>query len=144
MSRSNAVPTTNKPTLHEYVQQHATRCEPGQEREGDVDVAFFHVRKSTEATVQAFLAAMREHEGAFCDLDPLDGQEHNFIKLGGWVGDQGTALLLMGLGEALGLWKVMTPKNVLGDFLTPALQREMAGLGYVSIKATHKEQRNDD
>ena len=63
-------------------------------------------------------------------LNMLDNQEHSFIEVGGWIGDQGLAMQLMGLGWLLGLWQCMTPKliGVDGD-----LAMQMAGMGYVSL-----------
>ena len=70
-------------------------------------------------------------QGEFGDMDPFDGQEHSYIEVGGWIGDQGQALTLMGLGAVLGLWKVMTPKMLPG--LPDDLMQMMAGRGMVSI-----------
>lgn len=41
------------------------------------------------------------------------------LEIGGFVGDQGLVLALMGLCELLGLWQLLTSNN-----LTPALSDE--------------------
>jgi len=41
----------------------------------------------------------------------LDGNEHSYIELGGLLGSQEAALLLIGLGHLLGLWKALEPQH---------------------------------
>lgn len=120
-------------SLHEYLAAHAERVQSGQP--ADADVIFFGVKKGPNATAEGLRAAMAAHSGEFCNCNPLDGQEHSYLELGGWVGDQGSALILMGLGTALGLWRLLTPKTVLGDDAPADLVQEMAGAGYVSVQA---------
>ena len=36
----------------------------------------------------------------------------SYIELGAWIGDQGLALALMGLGSALGIWGIITPQTL--------------------------------
>ncbi len=36
----------------------------------------------------------------------------SYIEIGGELGDQGLALLLIGLGELTGIWKIATPKSL--------------------------------
>ena len=43
--------------------------------------------------------------------------------------------MLMGLGSLLGLWRLMTPKTILGKSCPPDLVNQMAGQGYVIIQA---------
>lgn len=118
--------------LHDYLTKNAVRCTPA---DADADVIFFGVRKGPEASADALKAAMAQHKGEFCDVNPLDGKEHNYIELGGWVGDQGAALTLIGLGAALGAWKLLTPKTVLGDLASPELVQQLAGAGMVAMQA---------
>ena len=118
--------------LLDYLRNNVVRCKP---EDADADVIFFGVRKGPEATADALKAAMSAHKGEFCDLNPLDGQEHSYMELGGWVGDQGAALDLIGLGAALGAWKLLTPKTMLGDLCPPEMVQQMAGVGMVSMQA---------
>jgi hypothetical protein len=68
--------------------------------------------------------------------DPLDGEEHNYLELGGWIGDQGLALQYMGLGVLLGVFKLLSPRTMLGDLITEEMGREMVGTGMLSIQST--------
>lgn len=61
----------------------------------------------------------------------------SYIEVGGAIGDQGAALQLFALGEALDLWKVITPK-VMG-IEGPAAD-ELAGKGMVMISGFKQEQ----
>ncbi|MFA7278945.1 MAG: hypothetical protein WC100_02515 [Sterolibacterium sp.] len=120
-------------SLIDYLAKNAIRCSAN---EADAaDVIFFGVRKSPEATADALKAAMADHKGEFFDVDPLDGHEHSYIELGGWIGDQGAALLLIGLGAALGAWKLLTPKTMLGDMCPPDMVQKLAGMGMVSMQS---------
>ncbi|MEO8299948.1 MAG: hypothetical protein ABI574_19320 [Burkholderiales bacterium] len=118
--------------LIDYLRSNAIRCAAA---DADADVIFFGVRKGPEANADALKAAMKGHKGEFCDVDPLDGREHSYLELGGWVGDQGAALELIGLGAALGAWKLRTPKTMLGDLCPPEMVQQMAGMGMVSMQA---------
>ena len=93
-----------------------------------VDVHFFIVgvdRAKAEANRAALVAQL--------DTYPIPGRladGPSYIEVGGVLGDQQTALQLFGLGQALGLWKVMTPKS-LG--VTGVEADEMAGMGFVMV-----------
>lgn len=52
----------------------------------------------------------------------------SYIEVGAVIGDQGAAFMLFALGEACGLWKVITPKTMGID--GPAAD-ELAGRGMV-------------
>lgn len=86
-------------------------------------------------TADGLRAAINGHHGEFCEVDPFDGEEHGYLELGGWIGDQGHALALMGLGKLLGLWELHTPRTVLGDEIPDDLVMKMAGAGLVTIKS---------
>ncbi len=79
------------------------------------------------------LEILKIHEGEFIEMNLLDGEEHNFMQVGGYVGDQGLALMLMGLGEILGIWDIFTPSSLM-PFLDDTTKKEFAGMGMVSIK----------
>ncbi len=65
----------------------------------------------------------------------------NYIEMGGLVGDQTAALQLFALGKFLGLWEIVTPKD-LAPHSDPESQDEMARNGFVMITCypsqTHK------
>jgi hypothetical protein len=98
------------------------------------DVYFFQVAAKDNPNIETLRQLLAEHKGEFCSANPLDGEEHDYRELGGWIGDQGLAFRLMGLGTLLGIWKLLTPKNMLPGFPKDLMDR-MAGQGYVSIQA---------
>lgn len=65
----------------------------------------------------------------------LNGEEHNYLNMGAEVGDQGLAMMTMGMGKLLNVWELQTPASMLGSFITEELKMQMAGIGYISIKA---------
>lgn len=109
------------------------------------DVQFFKVAlknlRLTDADKEViknnFIQLIKNHQGIYCDIDLFDGNEHNFIEIGGWIGNQGTALELMGMGELLGIWKVATPNRLAPDF-SEETRNMLAGAGYISIKYNGK------
>lgn len=130
--------------LREFVTNHAERgtCRcgkcidhPGEDQPPDghtVDMVFFEVCAKNEpdaSRLRELIAANKQ--GEFGALDPWDGKEHSYIEVGGWIGDQGLALMLMGLGAVLGLWPLMTPKMLPG--LPDDLVQQMAVAGMVTI-----------
>lgn len=139
-------PVTPMFALQQYVASHAERgtcrcgkCDdcPTKDKQPSghtIDLCFFEVsaRHDPDAkTLRAMVASLRG--GVFCQLDLLDGKEHSYIEVGGWIGDQGTALMLMGLGAILGLWRVIQPKMMPG--IPSDLVMRMAGMGYITIQA---------
>lgn len=63
----------------------------------------------------------------------LDGKEHSYLEMGANMGDQGIALMTMGLGKILGVWELLTPKSVLGD-IPEDMAMMMAGRGMITVK----------
>ena len=77
------------------------------------DVGFFKVKARDGASAEELKRLIQANkQGEFGDADPLDGAPHSFIELGGWLGDQGLALMLMGLGAVLGLWRAFAAHGV--------------------------------
>lgn len=122
--------------LIHYVITHSSRMVPFPDMKASADMIFFHViANDANADELRMLVKHNTTKGAFCNVDPLDGHEHSYLELGGWIGDQGLALSLMGLGSLLGLWTLMTPRTVFGDSVDDDAVRYMAGSGYITIKA---------
>ena len=132
--------------LANYVQQFSERGEcrcgrcidrgPDRRLEGHTaDMIFFDVSKREGATREVLEELIREHSGVWGDVNPLDGREHNYIELGGWIGDQGLAMQLMGLGSLLGLWQLLTPRTLLGAAVTSEQALAMAGQGLLAVVA---------
>lgn len=128
--------------LVEYIHHHVSRgecgcglcCDRGEKPEPEghtVDMFFFKVAATNDPTSEDLQRLIRAHAGDFCEVDLFDGKEHPYIELGGWIGDQGLALMLMGLGEIVGLWSVMQPNLLPG--LPDAMKQQMAGAGMVGI-----------
>jgi hypothetical protein len=130
-------------SLNDYVLYHTERgeCQCGKcIDKGDkpdpightVDIFFFKLIARNDPTAYEFLELIKTHKGIHCDCDPLDGQEHNYIELGGWIGDQGRALQFMGLGTLLGVFKLITPKTI--KDLPDELMSQMAGMGFITVQ----------
>ena len=123
----------------EYVQKNVSRgdCKCGTCIDGTddpkqpfghtADLVFFEVTKTEDADAETFKALVEAEYPQW-----LDGGEHNYIQIGGEIGDQGLALMAMGLGHLLGLWGLITPK-MLG--VKEELVVQMAGMGMVAIVA---------
>lgn len=122
--------------LVEYVRQHTERGEcqcgrcidkgPDREPTGhSVDVHFFWVQAKNDPKKEDFLRLL---EAGYPDMGRLRGGP-SFIEIGAAIGDQGDALKLIGLGELVGMWKVITPK-VLG-VMAEADANMLAGRGFV-------------
>lgn len=131
-------------TLRQYLAGNAIQVQPGQLC--DADMIFFGVTARNTATHEGLRAAIDGYVAEYPDLgilDLFDGKEHGYIEIGAWADDQGVALILMGLGYALGMWDLLTPRSVLRHFDdTPGtgsakdtLVEKMAGMGYITIKA---------
>lgn len=99
------------------------------------DVHFFKVALKDEPDVEMLRKLIQEQKGEFNEVNLFDGQEHNYMEIGGWIGDQGLALMLMGMGKLLNLWDLLTPTSMLGESIPDELKAQMAGMGMVSIKA---------
>lgn len=101
-----------------------------------VDAGFFRVRILPDAA-----EARRADFAALLDRPPLAGlnarlenlEEVSYVELGADLGDQRAALVFMALGAYLGLWKLLTPRAVLGDTLTRDEALMLAQAGYVTI-----------
>ena len=89
-----------------------------------VDVHFFWVSAVGEPSREELLRLLEAH---YPDRERLRGGP-SYIEMGGALGDQGMALLLIGLGALVGLWPVMTPKAM---GMTGAQADELAGQGFV-------------
>ncbi len=63
----------------------------------------------------------------------LDGKEHSYLQVGGDMGDQGIALMTIGLGALLDVWEALTPYTRM-PFLSETHKKQMAGQGFVSLQ----------
>lgn len=102
--------------------------------EHTADMIFFKVAAAPGVNADQLRAVTIAHRAEFCECDPFDGKAHNYIELGGWIGDQGVALLFMGLGHLLGLFELLTPRTVLPDLPEEAVMT-LASQGLLLITA---------
>lgn len=131
--------------IREYVLYHTTRgeCRCGKCLDKGnspdpvghvVNIGFFTVGLSEyPADVETFKKLTAEHAGDFGEMNPLDGKEHSYIELGGWIGDQGLAMQYMALGTLLGVFDLLTPWTML-PFLAEEQKQQMAGMGMINIR----------
>ena len=127
--------------LYDYVLAHAARgacvcgkcCDaPENPKEKQptghiVDLTFFKV-SAIGGNREEFLSMVQAEYPAW-----LDKKEHSFIEIGGDMGDQGIALMTIGLGHLLGAWKALSPGTTL-PFLPSEIKQLMAGNGMVSLQ----------
>jgi hypothetical protein len=96
------------------------------------DMVFFDVSIRGVPDVEKLRKLIDECKKELDIFDELERTgEISYINLGGWIGDQNTALRLMGMGWLMGLWDCMTPRMIHG--LPEELVQQMAGAGLVSI-----------
>lgn len=98
-----------------------------------VDMFFFDVCAKNNPDADTLRKLISEHKGEWADANLFDGQEHSYIEVGGWIGDQGLGMQFMALGVILGLWQVAHPVNMLKLDRKDPLAQQMAGMGMVSI-----------
>ena len=138
--------------LQQFIEAHAQRgtCRCGrccdhqdQQPNGHtVDLVFFEVSATNDPDAEQLRELITEsRQGSFGELNPFDGAEHSYIEVGAWVGDQGLALMLMGLGVLLNLWSVMTPKMLPG--LEDKMVMELAERGMVAIMPPYATAKGD-
>jgi hypothetical protein len=138
--------------LAEYVMANAVRgdctcgkcidapANPQQPNGHTVDMTFFKVAAKEGADAQSLRALV---EAEFPHW--LDGAEHNYLQVGADIGDQGIAIMCIGLGHLLGLWQALTPETVV-PFLPADLKQQMAGQGFITLQVREsplKEKVND-
>jgi len=93
-----------------------------------IDLTFFKVA-AKGGDKDEFLSLVRtEHP------DWLDGKEHSYLQVGGDMGDQGIALMTIGLGHPLGAWKALSPETMMPS-LPEDIKKRMAGAGMVSLQS---------
>jgi len=116
--------------LRDFVLAHTTQTD----EKGALNVGFFTVASVGSPNADEFRRLIAEQKSEYVEVNPLDGNEHSYIELGAWVGDQGVALMMMGLGELLGVWKLYTPQKMFPG-IPNSLASQLAGSGYITIKA---------
>ena len=120
-------------TLRQFIQSHCRQVELGK---GDVDIEFFGVQVIGEPDPDELRRLVTENkDGEFGDsFDLFDGAGHSYADLCLWIGSHSNALLLMALGDHLGLWRLLTPTAYLPT-VSVKIQQQMARRGRIAIKA---------
>lgn len=132
-----------KELLNEFVMKHCERgactcgkCidapknpEENQPSGHTEDLVFFKVKILGEPDKNQFLNLIKNEHPQW-----LDGEEHSYLEMGGDVGDQGLALMTMGLGKLIGAWELSTPNMI--SSISDELRKQMAGAGMITIKVT--------
>jgi hypothetical protein len=91
-------------------------------------------------TIGVDSAKAEKHRQAFIDaLGPDYGlleRGPSYLHIGAEIGDQGAAFCLMAMGEALGLWRVITPAKL---HMEGERAEQAAGLGYIMISGFNRQ-----
>lgn len=125
--------------LADLITENAERVIPGTTDASDVGFFSIRLREGSDLTAVKLKNAIVRAETGVGDfvmsLPDFLSQEGapgpSYTQLGVWLGDQGIALAFMGLGEVLGLWKVITPLDT--GITDKALFERMLGMGFVHI-----------
>lgn len=128
--------------LAQYVQTHTVRSDNPKGPRPDLndseaqiaDVIFFKVAAWNAPSAAELRRLCEQHTPAFNPCRLFDGKGHNFMEIGAWIGDQGLALQLIGLGALLGLWKIMSPRTMLDANMCDTEAVEFAGTGMLGIQ----------
>lgn len=125
--------------LHDYLQAHTAVTEQVDAPQ-HADVGFFRVAATDTPDGEQLRALLRANAaaGEYAQVDVFDGHEHSYLELGAWLGSQDAALRLMGLGELLGLWQLLTPRKMLKDSVPEETLQQLAGAGYITIVAAER------
>ncbi|MDU8350377.1 hypothetical protein RYA05_00545 [Pseudomonas syringae pv. actinidiae] len=120
-----------------FVNDWSISHEAAENLEGATDVVFFKVKAKVGANPQELKDILTSECKVFTNnaLNLFDGAEHGYIDLGDWLGSQALALTVMGLGDQLGLWKVVTPQSKAGISNQSDEGQYLAREGYVLIQA---------
>ena len=95
-----------------------------------MNLTFFEVKAVNGPKKDEFLALVKAEFPQW-----LDGKEHGYMEVGADVGDQGLALMTIGLGGLVKAWKVLSPETVM-PFLPAEMKMEMAGRGLVCLQVS--------
>ncbi len=97
-----------------------------------IDLTFFKVAAHPDARKEVLKELTREEFPQY-----FDGKEHNYLEIGADLGDQGLALMFIGLGHLLGCWKALCPETIMPS-LSQEMKTQMAGAGMVSLMIDEK------
>ena len=128
-------------TLTEFVMKHAERgdctcgrcadapANPKQPGGHTIDLSFFKVATKDNPDKDEMLNLVKKEFPNW-----LNGTEHGYLEVGGDMGDQGIALMTIGLGHLLGIWTCLCPETMM-PFLPADLKVKMAERGLVCLQS---------
>jgi len=127
--------------LAEFVLKHAERgnctcgrcidapANPKQPGGHTINLSFFKVAAKENPDKDEMLDLVKKEFPQW-----LNGAEHSYLEVGGDMGDQGLAIMTIGLGHLLGIWECLCPETIM-PFLPPKMKQQMAERGLVCLRA---------
>ena len=124
-------------TFADYVLEHTTRgsctcgkcadapAVPNQPNGHTVSVEFFEIANNG-GTREEFLELVKRDHPVL-----LNGEQHDYIAIGGMVGSQEIALMAVGLGALLGVWHLLSPTAIFGERMPKEIRMAYAERGFV-------------
>lgn len=97
--------------LFDYVNEHIRRLGDDETPpENTMDLIFWRVVPAGGAA-RTLVQLIREHKAVNSPCNLFDGQWHNHIDIGGFVGHDGLALAMMALGASLDVFELEVPES---------------------------------
>lgn len=125
--------------LRELIVENAVQVDLPEPDSADLGAMHIILKPKSDLTALKLKnAIVRAEKGEHQDLsveslsDPESGV--SYTTLGVWLGDQGLALALMGLGKILELWDIVLPRDV--GITDEARSRRMVGMGFVMLRVS--------
>jgi len=124
--------------LCEYIDNHTVQgeCQCGEcldfsigvKPEGHtIDITFFKVGLNGDPNAEEFKKLCEENDVMATE------KEVGYMELGVKVYDQGRAMRMMALGHLLGIWKVLSPEQVM-PFMPKEMKMQMATRGMITYR----------
>jgi len=90
-----------------------------------INLTFFEVSNNGATKEELLALVKKEHP------ELLNGEEWSYINMD--IGSQEAALMLIGLGHLVGIWKALTPDTIM-PFMPKGIKDQMAGQGMVKLQ----------
>lgn len=110
--------------------------------EDTVDMVFAKVAVVGQPDPAEFRALIDAHAPVWTGrLDLFDGAEHNWIEIGGWIGDQGLAIRFMAMLVALDLLYLLSPDTMIepAGAVSESDRQDLAHSGVLAVRTTPPE-----
>jgi hypothetical protein len=116
-------------SLFEYVENH-TEIHREEKPPGSVDLILFNLTLKHAPDRRTLIDLIHKEAPKL-----LDGREHSLLEIE-FMKNREAALSLMGLGFALKVWFLKTPRNMMAPKMSDAIAMEMLEGGYVTVTTT--------